>query len=617
MDNYQVKSLKDIKESLPKMNSASVEKALTVLQKYKDGKSNLENRIIENDLWYRQRYYNEKTGEDEKSTAWLFNSLANKHADAMDQCPEAIILPREASDKEAAQTLTKVLPVIFERNGFEKTYSDVWWDKLKSGTGVYGVFWNPKLINGLGDIEIQEVDLLSLYWEPGIKDIQKSPNVFYIKLQDNEWLKSKYPQIAHKLGPSGLQKSKYIHDDHIDTTEKTEVIDWYYKRESGHRTVVHYCKICAGEILYSSENMDEYAERGFYDHGKYPFVFDTLFPIEDSPCGFGFVDIVKYAQKEIDTLDKAILTYSKRATNPRYFINSAGAVNEEEFSNWDNNFVHVNGSNLGDDSLKEIKPPELNSIVLDVRERKIEELKEVSGNRDFSQGATVSGVTAASAIAALQEAGGKLTRDMLKQTYRAFGDVTGLAIEEIRQFYENDRFFRIEKPNGQEEFISFNNNAIKQQEQSVLGTAEKSYRLPIFDFKIKSATKDAFSKIAQNELALQLYSAGLFNPENSATACVTVEMMEFENKHDVLTTIEKNGGLYHIIQALAPLTIKLAAVVDKMMGTNGEITQEVINILNNVPQAGGGGSVNIPDIKADNSLEAQSRRRTNEATKPK
>ncbi len=616
MEQNQIKSLKEMREALPKVNTDTVENALSILKKYKDGKTSLENRIVENDRWYRQRYYNEKTGEDEKSTAWLFNSLANKHADAMDQCPEAIILPREASDKAAAQTLTNVLPVIFERNGFEKTYSDVWWDKLKNGTGVYGVFWNPKLINGLGDIEIQEIDLLSLYWEPGIKDIQKSPNVFYIKLQDNEWLKNKYPQIADKLGPSGLTKTKYYHDDHIDTSEKTEVIDWYYKREIGNKTVVHYCKICAGEIIYSSENTEEYAERGFYDHGKYPYVFDTLFPMEDSPCGFGFVDVVKYAQQEIDTLDKAILTYSKRATNPRYFINSSGAVNEEEFSNWDNNFVHVQGSNLGDDSIKEIKAPELSSLIVDIRERKVEELKEVSGNRDFSQGATTSGVTAASAIAALQEAGGKLTRDMLKQGYRAFSEVTGLSIDVIRQFYEDERFFRIEHPNGQEEFIRFDNRSIKLQEQSVMGTDEKGYRLPIFDFKIKAATKDAFSKIAQNELALQLYSAGLFNPANTEMARATVELMEFENKHEVLTTLEQNGGLYKIIQALAPLSIKLAAAVDKMMGTGGEITQEITNILNNVPQDAGG-NVSIPEIKADNSLEAQSRRRTNESTKPK
>lgn len=612
----QVKTLKEIRQEQPRVNTDTVEKALSVLKKYKEGKANLDKRIVENDRWYRQRYFNPDEKAEENSTAWLFNSLANKHADAMDHIPEAVVMPREASDKKAAKTLTSVLPVIFERNGFSKTYSNVWWDKLKNGTGVYGVFWNQKLVNGLGDIEIQQIDLLSLFWEPGIKDIQKSPNVFYVKLYDNEWLKDKYPDIADKLGTSGLNKTNYFHDDYIDTSDKTEVIDWYYKREKGNKTVVHFCKICAGQIIYSSEDSKEYAERGFYDHGKYPFVFDTLFPIEDSPCGFGFVDVVKYAQREVDVLDKAILTYAKRATNPRYFINSAGAVNEEEFADWGKNFVHVQGSNLGEDSIKEIKAPELNALVVEIRERKIEELKEVSGNRDFSQGATTSGVTAASGIAALIETGGKLTRDMIKKSYMAFEELTSTGIEVIRQFYEDSRFFRIESPNGQEEFIAFNNADIKKQEQSVMGSDEISYRLPIFDLKIKSATKDSYSKIAQNELALQLYSAGLFNPSNADMALSTVEMMDFEGKYDVISIIEKNGGLMKILQALAPLSIKLAAVVDKQTGTQGQVTQEVLNILNNVSQIEGGGA-SLPEIKADNSLEAQSRRRTNEATKPK
>ena len=97
----------------------------------------------------------------------------------MDNYPQVTCLPREESDRSSAEILSQILPVIFERNGFERIYSDAWWYKLKAGTAVYGIFWNPLKSNGLGDIEIKQIDLLNLFWEPGIKDIQKSKNIFH------------------------------------------------------------------------------------------------------------------------------------------------------------------------------------------------------------------------------------------------------------------------------------------------------------------------------------------------------------------------------------------------------------------------------------------------------
>lgn len=67
----------------------------------------------------------------EPRSAWLFNALANKHADIMDNFPEANVLPREKNDERAAKALSEIIPVILERNEFEETYSAGGWYKLK------------------------------------------------------------------------------------------------------------------------------------------------------------------------------------------------------------------------------------------------------------------------------------------------------------------------------------------------------------------------------------------------------------------------------------------------------------------------------------------------------
>ena len=65
-----------------------IQKAQLTLNKYKEGKANLEQRIVENEQWYKLRHWEcmrkEKTNQVEPSSGWLFNSIANKHADAMD-----------------------------------------------------------------------------------------------------------------------------------------------------------------------------------------------------------------------------------------------------------------------------------------------------------------------------------------------------------------------------------------------------------------------------------------------------------------------------------------------------------------------------------------------------
>ncbi len=515
-----------------------VKASLSVLKKYKESKKSLETRIIDNEQWFKMRHWEQLRGTgEENASAWLFNSIANKHADAMDNYPCITCLPREESDKSASQALSQILPVVFERNGFEKIYSDAWWYKLKAGTAVYGIFWNSLKNNGLGDIEIKQIDVLNLFWEPGVKDIQKSKNIFHVELQDNDVLISLYPQLKGKTGTANNELAHYVYDGSVDTTGKSAVIDRYYKIIRNGVELVHYCKMCNGELLYASENDPAYEQRGFYDHGKYPFVFDTLFVEEGTPCGFGYIDIMKDAQKQIDMLSNSLVKNAAMATTPRYFINSSGAVNEEEFADWSNSFVHVAGSNLGEDSIREIRLSTVSDIYLGILNSKIDELKETSGNRDFSQGGVSSGVTAASAIAALQEAGSKLTRDMVKSGYRAFRELNCLAIELIRQFYDEPRFFRVIGENADQQFISYDNSNIKIK-NSINGiSGEVSVRKPVFDIKVSSEKSSPFSKISQNELALQLYSAGIFNPQYREQALMCLSMMDFEGKDAVISKI--------------------------------------------------------------------------------
>ena len=538
-------------------------RATEILKKYKAGKTNLESRVVENERWWKMRHWELiDSGTDKQrpqpKSAWLFNSIINKHADAMDNYPEPAILPREESDKQLAQTLSSVLPVVLERNEFEQTYSDAWWYKLRAGTAVYGVFWNNRLEQGIGDIDIKSCDILNLFWEPGISDIQQSRNFFSVALVDNEVLEQQYPQCKGKLGAATLDVAKYVYDDQVDTSEKSVVVDWYYKKFDGVRETLHYVKYVDGILLFASENDPEMSQRGFYDHVKYPFVFDTLFVAAGSPCGFGYIDIMKDAQMYIDKLGQVSLEHAVKMTRKRWLIPQGADINEKEFLDWTKPAVHFTGTNP--DNVKELKIEPLDSSVTNLMQLKIDELKETSGNRDFSQGSTTAGVTAASAIAALQEAGSKTSRDMLKSSYRAFRGVTSLCVELIRQFYDEPRCFRITGEMGAQQFA-----VISNAEMQGLGLSE---RRPMFDINIQAQKRSSFSRISQNELAKEMYNLGFFNPQLADQALMCIGMMDFEGKSEIEQKISQNGTLYQQLQQMTQTAVQLAQIVDGLRNTN-------------------------------------------------
>ena len=545
----------------PPIGAEEVARAEQILQKYKVGKAALDQRLVDNELWLRMGHWKNyqnpmMEGKPQPSSGWLFNSIANKHADAMDNYPAPNVLPRAPDDEQTARVLSSVLPVVLEQADYEQVYSDTWWRKLKQGTGVKGVFWDPEQRGGVGEITVRPMNLLMLYWEPGVDDIQASPNFFSLSLEDTDQLTERWPQLeGHST--SALEVPHYLHDGGLDTNGKSVVVDWYYKKRNAEgRRVLHYCKFCNGVVLYASENDPEYAGRGFYDHGQYPFVFDPLFVEEDSPAGFGYIDVMKECQTAIDRMNHAMDENVLLSSKQRYVLSDAAGVNEEELADFSRDIVHVVGR-LGDDSFRPLQTTGLQGNSLSYRNSRIEELKEISGNRDMTQGGTAGGVTAASAIAALQEAGSKLSRDMLKSAYRAFAKECYLIMDLMRQFYDEERVFRIIGETGRSEFVHFSGAALRAQALPGVGGVELGSREPIFDIVVSAEKKSTFSRLAQNETAKECYQLGFFAPRNADAALAALEMMDFEGIEKVRQRVRQNGTLAQRLEQLQSQLVQL------------------------------------------------------------
>lgn len=605
-------------ERKPLIGKEELQRAGELLAKYKQGKQNLESRIVEDELWWELRHWeairqarkDQEGGTPEPTSAWLFNAILNKHADAMDNYPEPVVLPRERSDEESAKVLSSVLPVILENNDYEQTYSDNWWEKLKHGTAAYGVFWNNRKENGLGDIDIRQLDLLKLFWEPGVTNIQDSRNLFIVELVDEDLLEEQYPQYKGRLKGGSVDVKQYVYDDTVDVSGKSVVVDWYYKlRAPSGRQVLHYVKFVGDTLLFSSENDPRYRDSGWYDHGLYPVVLDVMFPEKGTPVGFGYVAICKDPQLYIDKLSANIMESSMMGTKKRFFASTSTNINREQFLDWNQPIVDVEGE-LDDRRLQEIVVRPLDGVYINVLRMKIEEMKDTAANRDVNSGGAGSGVTAAAAIAALQEAGNKASRDMIAASYRAHMAINTMCIELIRQFYDEKRSFRItgDMP-GSYRFVDMSNAAIQDQPMPPAYEGQETeadysplYRRPVFDVKIRAQKRNPFSRMEQNERAKELYRLGFFNPERAQEALGALEMMEFEGKDKVQEQVSQGQTLLNICRQMKEQmaqVVQMAALRQGMPGVEKDGVPVPAGKGGGAPSPGGAPAPAQPGGSAD------------------
>lgn len=619
MDNQKTRGTGNRKNT--RIGKDEIERARRKLELYKAAKSSLNANIKFNERWYRQRHMEYiRTGEKLQSStlegdtvphyrqgeqvepvsSLLFSSIQNFHADYSDNYPKAVILPRGKEDALEAEKMTRILPALLDRIGFEAVYSRAGWTKAIQGWAVYTVTWDKEADGGRGEISIGRAKLLNLYWDMEVDDIQASSDLFYLHERDRDELIREYPKLEKDLIASDGEYERHDQVAAGPNATKITVVDHYYrKRGKDGKKRLHLCQFAGDVLLYASENEKATAERGLYDHGKYPFVVDILYPMEDAAYGFGKVAVGSSKQAYIDILSQSIMKNALWSSAPRYFAKIGHGFNMADFLDLSKKVIEVEGDPNEYLMPVDVKPIDGNALNLMTTIE--EELRDATNMRDVSTGATTSGVTAASGIAALQEAAGKTARDSNRSTFRAFREIVGIVIELIRQFYTEAHYFRIlNEKDGSWVYLSIDNRDLQ-------GGA-------LFDLEI-STEKSSTARIAQNELMLSFFNAGFFNPQMADQAEACLHMMDFEGKEELIRMIGENQSRQELLSAIMEQMLAMAQAYDSLaadVGIESNETEQAQALAQQVlsggaMQAGTPRAAEVPETSGESSVTKNAR----------
>lgn len=506
------------------------EKAYSLFLSFKNAYMAEWQRLDECERLYRAEHWQNVAqldpNEPRPVTPILHSTIENVKADLMELMPEAVIRPENGKDDRIARIVEAVIARNHDTAGFPLEYQRLVHDLLVGGYCILETGYDGAQNGGLGGAFMRRVDKRAILFDPLAEDIQEGRAVFKISLKTKDWIKSRYPEHAPFL-TDDLYMNEAPEDALIrgDRRDSLLLIEYWWREydSASEMSRVHMALLGGGRVLKDSRDVKP---QGYFAHGKYPFVLTALFPREGSALGFGLCDLFAPLQRYADKLDQIVLKNAFMASHNKMLVTEASGFDSDDLRDWSKE-VHRGESLNG---ITWFSTPPLPAYLLSYIAQMRENIKEESGANDSSRGNTRQGVTAASAITALQEASTKRARMAATELYEAFRQAVRMEIDVEREF----NFFL--RPvtiitDGQPEEVLFDSALLMES-----GAGEVEFPIEFY-ISVKAARQNRFAAAAQNELILKLVQAGALPAQQA------VELMSFEGKDQVLKQMKKGGTI--------------------------------------------------------------------------
>ena len=216
----------------------------------------------------------------------------------------------------------------------------------------------------------------------------------------------------------------------------------------------------------------------------------------------------------------------RMASKGRLLIDRNAGIDKEALLDWENDVVE--GDRIDPGALQWLQTQPFTGMVTRQMMQLQADIKQDSGQNQFARGETVGGVTAASAISALQEAGGKITRLRTQGLNRGFREMVTQVMWLISQFYDRRRVFFI---TGRE---------VSASPERLFG--QSVFPAPPYTVQVQVQRRNPLRQQAQNELVLQAYQMSAQAGQHFPLSTL-FELLQVEGKERILPVLRENENL--------------------------------------------------------------------------
>ncbi|MEK5065898.1 portal protein [Cytobacillus sp. FSL R5-0596] len=491
----------------------------------------IESRTIksaEEKAWQRQEdFYKGKQwkskpayeGQVQPVTNICFSIVESIIPQLTDNRPQIVCLPTEPGDEKKAEILTNIIEYIWDVRDMDYKLIMNERTRIKHGMGIYKVFWNPELLKGLGDIDIINVPLDQFFISPRAKSVQDSDYVIYASQKSTEYIKKRY-------GKDVQTDTKYddiaVFDETDDSPKRDNkvLLIEYWTKENGKIRLI----TIAGDTLLRDEP-------GFYEHGRYPFVAIPAFPVEKKFWAMGVLAQIISPQMIVNLLDQQILDNARLGGNGTILNGAGSGLNKRTMTNMPYKILDVTDPN----QVKIERGQDIPTFIPNHLETKKRDAESVSGIHDVTQGKAPSGVTAASAILALQESANQRVRLLGRTLEAGLKEIGELIIELVREFYQEERIIRVLGDNYKTTFIKFKADELKTKKEyptmnpeTMEQETEEILIDPDFDVRVEVGSSMQYSKAFLYEQAKELFQMQVIDEQ------ALLEVVKFPKAEEVL-----------------------------------------------------------------------------------
>lgn len=483
-------SEKTIPQDQPRIEQAL---ATSVLNAYKEAKRYRATYDKNWERWYRLYAGQHWDGPrpEWRSTPvvnFIFSTIETILPIMTDNNPQINVVPKN----EDSQTMSGIMGAIMEKlwrdNNMGLKLPETIKNSLKYGTGIQKVWWNPKMADGLGDVCVSVVDPRHFYPSPGAKSIQDAAYVIFAanvpldsvirdfpdakgKIQGGIWdpeltvQKSITSQrvdsgvflgpVSNTLGTATTEFKGNLQgkDGTMDRNKLVTLIEWWHRDDSGQTWVT----IMANGVLLKHD-------KNPFNHNKFPFIRYVDYIVPGMFWGMGEIQQLEKLQENINQRRAQITDILRLTANPPFVADADSGVNPKAMTNRPAVIIYKNRGS----EVRWLTPPQLPAALFELQDLDKKDFDAISGVLDVTQGRRPTGIEAASAITALQEAAQTRIRFKVRIMEESLKELGEMKLSLVQQFYDMPRTIRIKAGmTGGSTFVQLNQEQVNPDTQEI------------------------------------------------------------------------------------------------------------------------------------------------------